>query len=173
MTGMAGPRRSPPFACADERTTLVDWLDFQRSTLAVKCADLSETQLHLAAVPPSPLTLLSLVQHMAQVERHWFRRVLAGEDIGPIYGTAAGPEGASDGFAFVDVVSAEQVLATWAAEIARARTNALAYGLDEERRYRNWDTNLRNIYAHMISEYARHNGHADLIRERIDGQTGL
>jgi hypothetical protein len=173
MTGMAGPRRSPPFSCADERTTLMEWLDFQRATLAAKCEGLSDAQLRLAAVPPSSLTLLGLVQHMAQVERHWFRRVLAEEEIGPIYGSAAGPEGASNGFAFVEVVSGEQALANWAAEIAQARTNAAAYGLDQERRYRNWDTNLRNIYLHMIGEYARHNGHADLIRERIDGQTGL
>jgi uncharacterized damage-inducible protein DinB len=173
MRGMAGRRRSLPFTCADERSTLEDWLDFQRATLAAKCEGLSDAQLHLAAVPPSSLTLLGLVQHMAQVERHWFRRVLAGEDIGPIYGTAAGPEGASDGFAFVDAVSGEQALANWAAEMAQARTNAPAYALDQERRYRNWDTNLRSIYVHMIGEYARHNGHADLIRERIDGRTGL
>jgi hypothetical protein len=64
-------------------------------------------------------------------------------------------------------------LANWAAEMAQARTNAPAYALDQERRYRNWDTNLRSIYVHMIGEYARHNGHADLIRERIDGRTGL
>jgi uncharacterized damage-inducible protein DinB len=173
MAGMAGPRRSPPFTCSDERTTFEDWLDFQRATLAVKCEGLSDAQLRLAAVPPSSLTLLGLVQHMAQVERHWFRRVLAGEDIGPIYGTAAGPEGASDGFAFFDAVSGEQALANWAAEMAQARTTATAYALDQERRYRNWDTNLRSIYVHVIGEYARHNGHADLIRERIDGRTGL
>jgi uncharacterized damage-inducible protein DinB len=170
---MAGPRRSLPFTCTDERTTLVDWLDFHRATLAAKCARLSDAQLRLAAVPPSSLTLLGIVQHMAQVERHWFRRVLAGEDVAPIFGTGTGPDGASDGFALVDAVSAEQVMVTWTAEIEQARSNAVAYALDEERRYRNWDTNLRSIYVHMIGEYARHNGHADLIRERIDGRTGL
>jgi uncharacterized damage-inducible protein DinB len=173
MAGMAGPRRALPFSCADERTTLADWLDFHRATLAAKCARLDDAQLRLAAVPPSSLTLLGLVQHMAQVERHWFRRVLAGEDVGPIFGTAAGPDGASDAFAVVDTVSAEQVLVIWTEEMAQARTNAAAFALDETRRYRDWDTNLRSIYVHMIGEYARHNGHADLIRERIDGRTGL
>jgi uncharacterized damage-inducible protein DinB len=173
MAGMVGPRRAVPFSCADERTTLEDWLDFHRATLAAKCARLTEAQLRLAAVPPSSLSLLGIVQHMAQVERHWFRRVLAGEDVAPVTGTGPGPEGASDGFAVVDTVSAEQVLAVWTAEMAQARTNAVAYALDERRRYRDWDTNLRSIYVHMIGEYARHNGHADLIRERIDGRTGL
>jgi uncharacterized damage-inducible protein DinB len=173
MAGMAGPRRPIPFSCSDERTTLEDWLDFQRATLTAKCDGLSDAQLRAPAVPPSRLTLLGLMQHMAQVERHWFRRVLAGEDVGPIFGTATGPDGASDAFDVVDAVTAEQVMAIWTAEKAQARTNALAYALGEERRYRDWDTNLRSIYAHMIGEYARHNGHADLIRERIDGRTGL
>lgn len=73
-------RPMPPLN-ADERTNVESWLDFYRTTLAMKCDGLTEEQLRSASVPPSPLTLLGLVQHMAEVERNWFRRVLTGEDV--------------------------------------------------------------------------------------------
>lgn len=82
---------------ADERTTLESWLDFYRATLALKCEGLDDQQLRTAAVPPSTMTLLGLVQHVAEVERNWFRRVLAGESAPPIYGPGNHAEGHDGG----------------------------------------------------------------------------
>ena len=128
-------RPLPPLN-ADERTTLESWLDFHRATLAMKCEGLDDEQAAEASVPPSGFTLTGLVQHLAEVERNWFQRVLAGEGAPPIYDLAA-----------------------------RALTDT--------GRFMGQDVSLRWIYVHLIEEYARHNGHADLIRERIDGTTGV
>lgn len=89
-------RPMPPLN-ADERTNLESWLDFYRTTLAMKCDGLTEEQVRTASVPPSPLTLLGLVQHMAEVERNWFRRVLTGEDVPAIDGPQADPAGHDGG----------------------------------------------------------------------------
>ena len=117
---MSPPERTMPPLDADERTTLGSWLDFYRATLAQKCDGLSDEQLRRASAAPSPLTLLGLLQHAAEVERNWFRRVLTGEDAAPIFDPTADPE-ATDG---------------------------------------GWD----------LTEGV---GHADLLRERIDGATGV
>ncbi len=152
---------------------LEGWLEFHRATLAAKCEGLDDKRLREASVPPSDLSLLGLVRHLAEVERGWFRRVLADEDVPRIYCTEADPDG--------DLHPApdhtwEEAYATWQGEIARARELAAATpSLDTvgAGRHRSGTThNLRWIYTHMIEEYARHNGHADLIRERIDGATG-
>ncbi|MCP2260311.1 putative damage-inducible protein DinB (forms a four-helix bundle) [Streptoalloteichus tenebrarius] len=172
---MSSPDRPiPPFA-ADERSTLEGWLDFHRATLAAKCAGLDEEQLRAASTPPSPISLLGLVRHMAEVERNWFRRILAGEEVGVIYGDGEdGGEGAdSGGFTTGEEVPVAEVFATWEAEVARARANAAARALDDTGRFEYGEVSLRWIYVHMIEEYARHNGHADLVRERIDGRTGV
>jgi uncharacterized damage-inducible protein DinB len=157
---------------ADERGTLAGWLDFYRTTLAMKCAGLTETQLRTASVPPSPLTLLGLVQHMAEVERNWFRRVLTGEHAPPIHDPAADPDGRDDGFELTDnsFATAER---NWNREMDRARANCTDRKLDETSPFAGGEVTLRWIYSHLISEYARHCGHADLIRERIDGTTGV
>ncbi|MEU3271770.1 DinB family protein [Saccharomonospora sp. NPDC006951] len=157
---------------ADERTTLESWLGFYRATLAVKCEGLSERQLRTAAVSPSSLTLLGLVQHAAEVERNWFRRVLTGERAAPIYDPDADPDGTDGGFDLVDDVTFGAAKATWEAEIAVSKVNCAERSLDHLSPFAGAEVSLRWIYSHMIAEYARHCGHADLIRESIDGETG-
>lgn len=157
----------------DERTTLEAWLDFHRATLAVKCAGLNDEQAATASVPPSGFTLTGLVQHMAEVERNWFRRVFAGEDAPPIHDPRADPRGPDGGFELAEGATLESALATWNTEIARARELCTVHELTDTGRFMDQEVNLRWVYVHMIEEYARHNGHADLLRERIDGTTGV
>ncbi|MGN9761477.1 DinB family protein [Streptomyces sp. SD31] len=165
--------RNEPSTTADERTMLEGWLDYHRQTLAWKCEGLTETQLKTASVEPSELTLLGLVRHMALVERYWFHEILLGEDLGVLYSTEEDPDG---DFHFTEADTWEEAHATWQAEIENARRNAAGVGLDSISKGRSRRTgeefNLRWIITHMIEEYARHNGHADLIRERLDGATG-
>jgi hypothetical protein len=163
------PERTDPPCIADERTMLETWLDFHRDTLAMKCAGLDDDQLRTASAPPSDLTLLGLVRHMAGVERGWFRNVLAGEGAPHLYRTEDDPDGE---FHDLDKADTAESFATWRAEIARARELARGRSLDDVGLRRGKEVSLRWIYVHMIEEYARHNGHADLIRERIDGVTG-
>ena len=158
---------------AGERTTLESWLDFHRTTLAIKCDGLDDKQAATAAVPPSGFTLTGLVQHMAEVERNWFRRVLAGEQAPPIYDPQADPHGPDGGFELAEGATLRDALATWRAEITCAREHCASRALADTGRFRGQDVSLRSIYVHMIEEYARHNGHADLLRERIDGTTGV
>lgn len=169
---MTTPERSEPPLTADERTMLDGWLDYHRATLAMKCAGLDETQLRTASVPPSELSLLGLVRHMVEVERGWFREVLAGEKTPPLYFSDEDPDGE---FHLTDSDTWDEAYATWQAEIAYARTLVDGRSLDDlsiGRDSKGEQFNLRWIYTHMIEEYARHNGHADLVRERIDGVTG-
>ncbi|MGW3957559.1 DinB family protein [Streptomyces sp. NPDC004752] len=168
---MTNDRREPALN-ADERTMLEGWLDYHRETLAVKCAGLTDAQLRTASVAPSDLSLMGLVRHMAEVERAWFRRVLVGEDSGPIYYTEEDRDG---DFHLTEADTWEEAYATWQGEIETARRHAAGFGLDDLSQgvsRRPEPFTLRWIYTHMIEEYARHNGHADLIRERIDGATG-
>jgi uncharacterized damage-inducible protein DinB len=157
----------------DERTTLESWLDFHRITLAMKCEGLDDEQAAAASAPPSVLTLTGIVQHMAEVERNWFRRVLAGEQVPPIYDLQADPDGPDGGFELAEGATLRNALATWRAEIACARKHCAERDLAGTGRFMGQDVSLRWIYVHMIEEYARHNGHADLLRERIDGTTGV
>jgi uncharacterized damage-inducible protein DinB len=165
------PRPSPPRS-APEREMLEAWLDFHRITLERKCSDLSPEQLRRRAVPPSPLSLLGLVRHMAEVERGWFRRALANEDAPPHYYSNDDPDGDFD---HVDTADVAEAFATWRAECAHARavlasfSNLDVMGRDETRPGR---PSVRWVLVHMIEEYARHNGHADLLREVIDGVVG-
>ncbi|GAB2731195.1 DinB family protein [Streptomyces bullii] len=169
---MTTERRVPP-TTADERTMLEGWLEFHRQTLAWKCEGLTDEQLRTASVEPSDLSLLGLVRHMADVERSWFRRVLAGEDAAPIHYSDEDRDGE---FHLTDTDTWQDARTTWQEEIAAARRIAAGFGLDDISKGAHRRTgerfNLRWIYTHMIEEYARHNGHADLIRERIDGATG-
>ncbi len=170
MLAMTSAERSAPPRVADERTMLETWLDFHRATLALKCEGLDDKALREASAPPSELTLLGLVRHMAEVERNWFRRVLEGEKVEPIWYSREDPEGE---FHFADGNTAEECFAIWREEIAKARTAAEGRSLEDVvPGPGGHDYNLRWIYVHMIEEYARHNGHADLVRERIDGATG-
>ncbi|GGV60651.1 hypothetical protein GCM10010294_09920 [Streptomyces griseoloalbus] len=165
--------RREPANNADERTMLEGWLDYHRRTLAWKCEGLTDEQLRTASVRPSELSLMGLVRHMAEVERSWFRRVLASEDAGPLYFTETDRDG---DFHLTEADTWQEAHATWQAEIDVARRNAAGFALDDLSRGRSRHTgepfSLRWIYTHMIEEYARHNGHADLLRERIDGATG-
>ncbi|MFB8757761.1 DinB family protein [Streptomyces nigra] len=169
---MTTERHEPP-TTADERTMLEGWLDYHRQTLAWKCEGLTEEQLRTASAEPSELTLMGLVRHMTEVERSWFRRVLAAEDAGPVYYSDTDPDGE---FHLSPADSWKDAYAGWQAEIDRARQHAARFGLDDISEGAHTRTgeryNLRWIYTHMIEEYARHNGHADLLRERIDGATG-
>ena len=147
------------------------FLDFHRATLAAKCAGLSAEQLRSKAVPPSNLSLLGMVRHMAEVERNWFRPVLGGEPMGSIFAPGLNWEAAFSEVAEADVAAA---FAAWEAECAHARELvAAAPDLDiTGDRDGRGVFSLRWVLIHMIEEYARHNGHADLIRERLDGATG-
>lgn len=165
-------RQTPPMN-RDERTTLEAWLDFQRQTLLLKCDGLDGAQLRNASVPPSSLTLQGLVQHLAEVERNWFRRVVGGENAPPIYPESADTDGHDGGFELTGDVPFDAAVATWQQEIAVGRTCCASTGLEDTRPFMGTTVSLRWIYVHMIGEYARHNGHADLIRERIDGAAGV
>lgn len=172
MIVMTTAERHDPPRTADERTSLEGWLDFHRATLAHKCEGLDDTQLREASAPPSGLTLLGLVRHMAEVERGWFRRVLDGQDAPPIWYSEDDRDG---DFRVTEADTREAAFAIWRDEVAEARAAAAGHSLDDvvtRRDHNHGEYNLRWIYLHMIEEYARHNGHADLIRERIDGVTG-
>ncbi|MEV0383033.1 DinB family protein [Nonomuraea sp. NPDC050643] len=161
--------RIPPPLTGDERTVLNNWLEWHRATLAVKCEGLSDEQLRERSAPPSTLSLLGLVRHMAHVERVWFRRVLNGEDIPKLWDK----DRANDAdFDEVDKASVKEAFETWQEEIALARAISAASPLDAVGDRNGQDCSHRWILVHMIEEYARHNGHADLLRERVDGVTG-
>jgi uncharacterized damage-inducible protein DinB len=163
-------RGDPPFV-ADERTMLDSWLDFHRATLLMKCEGLGDKELRSRSVTPSTLSLLGLVRHMTEVERHWFRRVLRGEDAPPLYYSDDNEDGDFDD---VDAADVAADFAAYKTEIDRCRAIAAEHGLDDigRRQRHGADVSLRWICVHMIEEYARHNGHADFLRERIDGVTG-
>ncbi len=162
-------RTSEPFT-GDERPMLEGWLDWHRQTLLSKAAGLTAEQLKTAAVEPSNLTLLGLIRHMAVVERSWFRKRAAGQDLDDIYCTPDNVDGDFDDVAGADAPADH---ATFLAEIELAREAAKGLSLEHEFSMRQRPaTSLRWVYLHMIEEYARHNGHADLLRERIDGVTG-
>lgn len=165
-------RPMPPLA-ADERATLEAWLDFYRATLIAKCADLDDGALRAASVPPSTLTLLGLVQHLAEVERNWFRRVLAGEQAPPLYDPTADPHPHDGGFEVSEDSTLAAATEVWRTEVDAGRRNCAARALDHTSPFQGARVSLRWIYVHMIGEYARHSGQADLLRERIDGATGV
>ncbi|OKH98576.1 Mini-circle protein [Streptomyces sp. CB02923] len=162
-------RRAEPYV-ADERVMLQGWLDWHRDTLLAKCAGLTPDQLVRASAEPSNLTLLGLVRHMTEVERAWFRTRVAGQKIGPRYFTEEQPDA---DFEALDTAGAEEALAVLRAECEAADQAVAHRGLDDTFPMTDGRIiSLRWVYIHMIEEYARHNGHADLLRERIDGATG-
>jgi uncharacterized damage-inducible protein DinB len=156
----------------DERSTLTEYLRGQRLTLQLKCEGLNPAQLARRAVEPSTLSLLGLVRHMAEVERKWFRQRFAGQDVPNRYQSEDEPDGDFDGAA-ADQTVVDEAWAAWHDEVSFAeqftRDTDLGFvgkdGVGEP-------ISLRELLVHMIEEYARHNGHADLLRERIDGRIG-
>ncbi|MBW0101611.1 DinB family protein [Pseudonocardia sp. KRD291] len=158
---------------ADERVTLEGFLRWQRQTLEIKCAGLDADALARRVVPHSTLSLLGLLRHLADVERAWFRRVLSGLDAPPLFYTADDRDGDFDG-ARADPELVEQARSAWRDEVAFAeRFVAEAPDLDVTgQHHRRGAMSLRWVLVHMIEEYARHNGHADLLRQGIDGAVG-
>ncbi len=153
---------------ADERASLDGWLDFHRATLLTKCAGLEPEQLAIRSAPPSTLSLLGRVRHLTEVEA-WFHD-FDGEPEIEGYGTEEVPDACFDA---VDAARAGADLATFNASVSRSRAAVAGIDLDEVSPSSEEDDprTLRWIYLHMIEEYARHNGQADIIRERIDGVT--
>jgi uncharacterized damage-inducible protein DinB len=159
-------RHDTPYE-ADERTMLVSWLDYHRATLELKCEGLTDDQLRMCSVPPSAMSLLGLVRHMAEVELNWFRFWLAGEPPNTRYDDDAEWE--------VEGADVKDDFAYWRSECEHAREVVARFeSLDDVGAGQKVGAgiSLRWTLVHMIEEYARHNGHADLLRERIDGQTG-
>jgi uncharacterized damage-inducible protein DinB len=164
--------RVPPDNVAAERKALEQWLDYHRATLLAKCEGLTAQQLKRRAVPPSRLSLLGLVRHMVEVERWWFRMHAAGEDVVFLYD----PDELGLDFEQVDNADAAGDVAAFRRECEAARVAVAQLSLDDvvqdRREPPGPDRDVRWIFVHMIEEYARHNGHADLLREAIDGTTG-
>jgi uncharacterized damage-inducible protein DinB len=166
------PREGGP-TMGDERTTLVEYLRTNRITLEMKCADLTPEQLARRSVPPSTMSLLGLMRHMAEVERSWFRRVLAGQEAPKLYCTPEDRDGDWNG-AVADPAVVADAWRAWRDEcafadkfVADAPDLGVSGGTGGDGRI-----SLREVLVHMIEEYARHSGHADLLRERIDGRVG-
>ncbi|GAB3592967.1 DinB family protein [Angustibacter peucedani] len=153
-----------------ERELLEYWLDQHRRTLRWKCAGLTAEQLKTASNPPSTLTLLGLVRHLADCERWWFSHHAAGLETTELYCTDEWPDGDFDLVADADAAAD---LETFVAECQASREALAAVSLDDEVRAPSGRIiSVRWIYVHMIEEYARHNGHADFLREQLDGATG-
>jgi Protein of unknown function (DUF664) len=173
---MADAERTEVPLNGDERVMLNAFLDAQRDTLAWKCSGLTPEQLKDAASPPSPLTLLGLLRHLTEVEYFWMEGVLLGEGshLGMYSGHANPVEGDR---AWTDLESppVDEVMQNWKEACDASRRNAAALPDLDAPAARLWDNEpvtLRWITVHMIREYARHTGHADFLRERIDGATG-
>ncbi|WP_327682997.1 DinB family protein [Kitasatospora sp. NBC_00458] len=171
----ADAARTEPLRTADERATLVTFLDHQRATFAMKCAGLTTEQLRARPLLPSELSLLGLARHLAEVERGWFRNVLADEDR-PGYWRHEDDRSAEFE---AEAADPDEAFEIWRGECEHARQLvAAADSLDVLGHYRRSSDgtdevySLRWILTHMIEEYARHNGHADLLREHLDGRTG-
>ncbi|MFI6108234.1 DinB family protein [Streptomyces sp. NPDC051310] len=168
---MPTERIGPPLV-GDERTMLRAFLDHHRATLAMKCDGLTDEDLRRRSMPPSELSLLGLVRHMAEVERAWFRRTIGGEADLPLvwspdgdYQTAYDATGSTRSEAF----------AAWEAEVEHSRRiERQAESLDVTGHNARWDidVSLRHVMLHLLHEYARHNGHADFLREGIDRTVG-
>jgi uncharacterized damage-inducible protein DinB len=158
-------RRNEP-----EPAMLRDWLDWHRATLLRKCAGLDAAQLATRAVPPSNLSLLGLVRHMSDTERGWVRQAFRGEQVPDLYYRSDAPD---TDFEEAGAAGAEEDFDRYRAE-CRAVDAALAGAeLDETFILRERTISVRWMWQHLVEEYARHNGHADLIRQVIDGSAGL
>jgi uncharacterized damage-inducible protein DinB len=152
-----------------ERELLATFLEFQRDALARKCAGLSDEQMCRRAIPTSNISLVGLVRHLATVERWYFQSVIAGGSPGELYDYES-----DEAFNDVDGASGEESLRIWADEVTASRAIAAAHELDAVSAIptEGLVVTLRWVLVHMIDEYARHLGHADIVREAIDGVTG-
>lgn len=159
-------RHEPPLI-TPEKEMLVEWLDYHRATLLQKVAGLSDEDLR-RKLTPSGLSLLGLVKHLANVERWWFQIDFAGRDIAPL-SDGSDPDAA---WRIEADESTEAILDLYKGEVRKARQIVDAANLDDTARIDGRVFSLRWIVVHMIEETARHNGHADILREMIDGVTG-
>ena len=168
---MTTERIGPP-VIADEREMLRSFLDFHRATLATKCDGLSDEDLRKQSMPPSTLSLLGLVRHMAEVERTWLRKVINGEDLPLVWSDEGDYQVAYD----ASRATRSEAFDAWQAEVEHSRRiEREAESLDVTGYQARWeeDVSLRLVMHHLVHEYARHNGHADLLREGIDGVIGV
>lgn len=166
----AGTRVPLPLV-GDERSILAAVLDWHRQTLELKCSGIPPERLSEKNIPPSGMSLHGLIRHLAEMERWWFRQQFAGEDVPHLYYSNADP---NHDFDYLDGDPAES-LAVWRAECNHSRDIvARTPSLDQTGTCQpdGEPISLRRILVDMITEYARHDGHADLLRERIDGATG-
>lgn len=156
-----------------EEAVLRDYLDHFRATFERQCADLDAEQLARRAVPPSSMSLLGLLRHLAAVEYSWWRRVMERNlNLPKMWGKDEHRDADFDGAIAEDAVVSE-AWATWRTEVAHAREFQAAHSMDHLGQHDDGEIEMREVVVHLIEEYARHCGHADLLRECIDGGTGL
>jgi uncharacterized damage-inducible protein DinB len=169
---MSTVERVFPPTVGDERGQLVQWLDWHRATVHIKCAELAEEHAWTAPLPSSPLVSMGgVVNHLVWVEFNWFNRVLAGEDRD--YANVPWSDEDPDGdFRQLGAETVAEALARYAAQCATSREIAARFELDSTGERRGKPVSLRWVYLHMIEETARHNGHLDAIRELLDGVVG-
>jgi uncharacterized damage-inducible protein DinB len=167
---LADVRRTEPPYVLPEREMLEAWLEFHRTTLLLKCEGLDDAARKARPIPTSKLSLHGLVRHCAEVERNWFRRALLNEPSAPWIWLDPAVEDSE--LVPLDDADWQADLAAWQAECEASRAAAARFDLDHTGVRHGQPVSLRWIYNHMIEEYARHNGHADLIRELVDGQVG-
>ncbi|MEO7449170.1 MAG: DinB family protein [Humibacillus sp.] len=154
---------------AGERELLQGLLAWHRATLLLKCAGLAPQELATRSVPPSNVSLLGLLRHLRKVERIWWRTRVAGEQVEPLHGFGSGR---SLDFEAVDPASAQEDYEALLAEWVLCDRAVAGLALDDEFDFGQGPFSLRFVHLHLIGEYARHNGHADLVREHVDGVVG-
>ncbi len=163
--------RPDPDMMGDEWDSLSQWLDFHRATFRLKCAGLTDDQLKLRPVATSTLSLLGLMRHLTEVERGWFAETLAGQNVDPLYWSKTDPDGDFDR---LDSRPVQEVEKSYLAAITEAHEIVASFedASDLRRHPTQRPVTVRWVMMHMVEEYARHNGHADLLREAIDGARG-
>ncbi|MGW2961355.1 DinB family protein [Streptomyces sp. NPDC001220] len=168
---MTSDKRTGPPAFGSERDMLRAFLDYHRATLAMKCEGLTDEELRRQSMPPSTLSLLGLVRHLAEVERAWFRRVFEDHDAPMVWSDEIDFQAAYD----ASGSTRDEAFTAWEAEVETSRRIEREAGsLDQAGYQPRWEeeVSLRMVMTHVLLEYGRHNGHADFLREGIDGSVG-
>ncbi|GGX25793.1 DinB family protein [Streptomyces chryseus] len=168
---MTSDKRIGPPHLGDEREILRAFLDYHRATLAMKCEGLTDEELRQQSMPPSTLSLLGLVRHMAEVERAWFQRVFEDNDAPMVWSDRIDFQAAYD----ASTSTREEAFAAWEAEVENSRRiEREAESLDRPGHQPRWgeEVSLRMVMLHVLLEYGRHNGHADFLRQGVDGTVG-
>ncbi|MDQ2811920.1 MAG: DinB family protein [Actinomycetota bacterium] len=168
---MTSDNRVGPPSFGSERDMLRAFLDYHRATLAMKCEGLTDEELRQQSMPPSALSLLGLVRHLAEVERAWFRRVFE-DNAAPMVWSGKIDFQAAFG---AGLSTRDEAFAAWEAEVENSRRiEREADSLDLAGYQPRWgeEISLRMVMVHVLLEYGRHNGHADFLREGIDGTAG-